>query len=63
MAPEGSSRTRQQARRDFALKPIVLDPVWGGKGVWGEQGGPRREPELEAERGKALWWAHYLKKQ
>lgn len=36
-APEGPSQTRQQARRAFALQPIVLDPVGGGS-VWGEQG-------------------------
>lgn len=28
-APEGPSQTRQQARRAFALQPIVLDPVGG----------------------------------
>lgn len=53
-APEGSSRTRQRARRALAFKPIVLDPVWGGKCV-GRRGRPRHVPEPEAERRKALW--------
>ena len=43
--------------------PLFSTLFGGGKGVWGEQGSPRREPEPEAERGKALWWAHYLKKK
>lgn len=29
IAPEGLSQTRQQAWRAFALKSIVLNPVWG----------------------------------
>lgn len=33
MAPEGSSHTIQQARRAFALKPLVLDPVEGERCV------------------------------
>lgn len=61
VAPEGSSQTRQPARKAFALKPIVLDPVWGEKCV-GRIEQPCHVPE-ERLKDRTLYGGHITLKR